>query len=943
MDLLIINSFTLYALFLPLTAMIHIYKGKAKYILAGSVPLLLMLLTALGSNKFAVQPNFHISLTNDTIPKPAQKKTVVNRVIPQNDTGKVLPVNIRTKPDTGIKSIKAKDTTPVTVIDTFSIKYSKDALDEPIEYHADDSMVLDVPGKKIYLYGKENKTTYQDNELVAPMIMFDQKTNVVSAHLKKDSAGNVISYASFKQKDFKSESDTIRFNMTNGKGQTKGTYFMQNEMFVYAKVSKKIDSNTIYAQRVRFTTCNLDTPHFAFVSNEVKFINQKMAFTGPVHPEFEGVPIPIVLPFGIYPLRQGRHSGILAPTFTANQQFGLALEGLGYYKVLSDNWDVTARGTIYSYGGWTANVSPRYYKRYRYQGSFSVDVQHTNLGLRSDADFTATRTFYLRWRHNSDNKARPGVTFSANVDAGSSKFNQFVPNSPTRNFNNQLQSSITYAKVWKNMNISIGANHNQNTQLRQINLNLPDIGFNVNTIYPFRRKEAVGELKWYENLGIALNSTAKSLTSFIDTSGNIGKQIGDNFQWGAQHSVPITVSLPQLGPLQIAPSISYSERWFQQKQVRSWNSTDRKVDTAFNRGFFSAREMSFGFSLTTRIFGMFAFGKNSKIQAIRHEIRPSIGLSYKPDMNGKYYYNTQVDTFGNTARFNQFDGSVYGPFGEGRFGGINFSIDNNIQMKVRNKKDTSANAVKKITLIDGFSIAGNYNLVADSFAFSTFSWSARSNLFDKINITASAVTDPYQVNSRGERIDTLVWRRRPLSLGRLVGGNVSVQSQFRGGSGKEKKEGSRRDLSNYQQQYDPVTGMPLDEYQQEAAYIRNNPGEFADFSIPWSFNFSYSLRFQRQRKADYSGFETNFYQDVTWNGDVNLTPKWKIGTSGTYNFTTKELGTISMFLSREMHCWQMSINASPVGRYRFFNITISPKSGLLRDLRINRTRYFYDL
>lgn len=943
MDLLIINSFTLYALFLPLTAMIHIYKGKAKYILAGSVPLLLMLLTALGSNKFAVQPNFHISLTNDTIPKPAKKKTVVNRVTPQNDTGKALPVNIRTKPDTGIKSIKAKDTTPVTVIDTFSIKYSKDALDEPIEYHADDSMVLDVPGKKIYLYGKENKTTYQDNELVAPMIMFDQKTNVVSAHLQKDSAGNVISYASFKQKDFKSESDTIRFNMTNGKGQTKGTYFMQNEMFVYAKVSKKIDSNTIYAQRVRFTTCNLDTPHFAFVSNEVKFINQKMAFTGPVHPEFEGVPIPIVLPFGIYPLRQGRHSGILAPTFTANQQFGLALEGLGYYKVLSDNWDVTARGTIYSYGGWTANVSPRYYKRYRYQGSFSVDVQHTNLGLRSDADFTATRTFYLRWRHNSDNKARPGVTFSANVDAGSSKFNQFVPNSPTRNFNNQLQSSITYAKVWKNMNISIGANHNQNTQLRQINLNLPDIGFNVNTIYPFRRKEAVGELKWYENLGIALNSTAKSLTSFIDTSGNIGKQIGDNFQWGAQHSVPITVSLPQLGPLQIAPSISYSERWFQQKQVRSWNNTTRKVDTAFNRGFFSAREMSFGFSLTTRIFGMFAFGKNSKIQAIRHEIRPSIGLSYKPDMNGKYYYNTQVDTFGNTARFNQFDGSVYGPFGEGRFGGINFSIDNNIQMKVRNKKDTSANAVKKITLIDGFSIAGNYNLVADSFAFSTFSWSARSNLFDKINITASAVTDPYQVNSRGERIDTLVWRRRPLSLGRLVGGNVSVQSQFRGGSGKEKKEGSRRDLSNYQQQYDPVTGMPLDEYQQEAAYIRNNPGEFADFSIPWSFNFSYSLRFQRQRKADYSGFETNFYQDVTWNGDVNLTPKWKIGTSGTYNFTTKELGTISMFLSREMHCWQMSINASPVGRYRFFNITISPKSGLLRDLRINRTRYFYDL
>jgi LPS-assembly protein len=928
--------------------MINIYKGKAKYIFSGFVPLLLLLLTAWGGNPVAGNPNFHISLTFDTLPpspikKALGKKTTVKRAVVRDTLPPVMPT-LLAKTDSAVTKGRAVDTTirPVTVVDTFNIKYSKDALDAPIEYHADDSMVLDVPGKKILLYGKENKATYQDNELVAPAIVYDQKTNMVMAHLQKDSLGNVVSYAKFKQSDFSSDSDSLKFNLKTGKGQTKGTYFMQNEMFVYANVSKKVDSNTIYAQKVRFTTCNLDTPHFAFVSNQVKFINQKMAFTGPVHPEFEGVPIPVVLPFGIYPLRQGRHSGILAPAFTANEQLGLALEGLGYYKVLNDNWDVTTRGTIYSYGGWMANVSPRYFKRYRYQGSFSLDMQRFKTGLKGDPDFRVNRTFAIRWQHNSDNKARPGVTFSANVDAGSSSFNQLVPNSPGRNFTNQLQSSITYTKAWKNMNISIGANHNQNTQQRLINLNLPDIAFNLNTIYPFRRKEAVGELRWYENLGVALNSNAKSLTSFIDTLGDIGGQLSKNFQWGVQHTVPITLSLPQLGPLQIAPNVSYSERWFQQKMIRSWNSTAKKVDTAFNRGFFTARDVSFGFGITTRIFGMFAFGKNSKVQAIRHEIRPSIGLSYKPDFNGQFFYNTQIDSLQNFGRFNVFDGSVNGAFGEGRFGGINFSIDNNIQMKVRNRKDTGENAIKKVTLIDGFSISGNYNLVADSFAFSTFSMSARTNLFDKINITASATTDPYQVNSRGERIDTLIWRKRPFSLGRLIGGNVSIQSQFRGGSNNDNNQGQQRDLSQYQQQYDPRTGQPLDDYQQEAAYIRNNPGEFADFSVPWSFNFSYSLRFQRERKPDYSGFQTLFFQDVTWGGDVNITPKWKIGMNGTYNFTTKELGTISMFLTREMHCWQMSINASPVGRFRFFNFTISPKSGLLRDLRINRTRYFFD-
>jgi LPS-assembly protein len=915
------------------------YKGKAKFISVWAAAMLLLALTAFSSNKFANNGSFHISLTADTvpIPKPPSKipakearEKIIEKTVIQNEKARIK---------------EKQDSVPQPVADTFSIKYAKGVLDAPIVYHADDSMVLDVPDKKIRLYGKSNKTVYQDNELVAPVIEYDQKTNIVSAHMIKDSLGNVVSYAAFTQKDFKSQSDTIRFDLKSGKGQTKGTYFTQNEMFVYAVVSKKIDSNTIYAKKVRFTTCNLDTPHFAFVSNYVKFINQKMAFTGPVHPEFEGVPVPIVLPFGIYPLRQGRHSGILAPTFTANEQLGLALEGLGYYKVLSDNWDVTARGTIYSYGGWTANISPRYYKRYRYQGSFSLDMQHLNFGLKSDKDFNGSRTFFIRWNHTADTKSRPGVTFSANVSAGSSKFNQFVPNSPARNFNNQLQSSVTYTKVWKTMNITVSANHNQNTQSRLINLNLPDVGYNVNTLYPFRRKEAIGELKWYENLGIALNSSARSQTSFIDTAvTKISKQIANNFQWGAQHNVPITLSLPQIGPLQLGPSISYSERWYQQKLFRKWNSSTKKVDSIYNKGFYTARDMSFGASLTSRIFGMFTFNKKSKVQAIRHEIRPSIGLSYKPDFSKGTYQWVQTDTTGkNFSRLSVYDGSIFGAYGEGQFGGITFGIDNNIQMKVRNPKDTGENAIKKVTLIDGLSMNGSYNLMADSFALSTFSFSARSNLFEKINITASATTDPYDVNSRGERVDKLIWKRKPFSLGRLVGGNVSIQSQFKGGSKDKKTDNNKNGLDEYRQQYDPTTGQPLDEYQQEAAYIRNNPGEFADFSIPWSVSFSYSLRFQRDRKSDLSGFETKFFQDINWNGDLNLTPKWKIGVNGTYNFTTKELGTISMFLSREMHCWQMSINASPVGRYRFFNITISPKSGLLRDLKINRTRYFYDL
>lgn len=900
-------------------------KGKAKYILvlvsAGLLLMITLYCGAVGSGAMY----FHSFLTTDTIPVKTDSTKITNTSSPSSlDEPRVTTVK------------KATDTSIVIKKDTFAFRSSKDSLDAPVIYHADDSMVMDIPEKKIILYGKETRVQYIDNKLVSPRIEFDQRTNLVSAYLVKDSNGNVVSFPKFNQGDFKTQSDSIKFNMKTGKGITKGTYTQQDEMFVYGERIKKVDANVFYAYKGRFTTCNLDTPHFAFVSKKIKFINKKMAITGPVHPEFEGVPVPIILPFGIYPLSQGRHSGILAPTFNANEQLGLALEGLGYYKVINERWDVILRGTLYSYGGWTANVSPRYYKRYHYQGNLTLDIQH----LR-DLDKSGARNFNIRWSHNSDTKARPGVSFNASLNAGSSGFNSSVPNAPQRNFQNILNSSITYSKIWKDkpFNLNISGNHNQNTNTKQFNINLPDIGFNVNTIYPFRRKEVIGSYKWYENIGLALNTNIRSLSTFYDTSGGFLKAFTKNYQWGANHSVPLTLSLPQVGNFQFAPSVSYNEKWYQEKFIRSWDDVNKKLDTTISKGFYTAREMSFGMGVSTRIFGLFTFGKKSPVKAIRHELRPQLSASYKPDMNRKFWYATQVDTFKNFRRYSVYERGVFGAFGEGKFGGLNFTLDNNLQMKVRNRKDTSADAVKKVTLLDGFSIATSYNFLEDSFRLKPFNINVRTNLFDKISISASALVVPYLTNDNGEFIDKLIWNKKVLALGKMTSGNIAVQSQFRGGDKKEKLANTMPVLN----QVNPYTGMPLDEYQQEAAYISNNPGEYANFNIPWSISFSYSLNYSRIPNGFGTGYTGSVTQNVTWSGTLNLTAKWQMGVNGSYNITTKELGMISMYLTREMHCWQMAINVSPVGTRRSFSISISPKSGLLRDLKVNRTRYFYDL
>jgi LPS-assembly protein len=881
--------------------------------------------------------HFYNSLTNlqDTVPLQKERKPLIPaRNLPPSGTNPAPlnppPVNIR---DTN----PVIDTNQLVVTrDTLDVKLSKDSLDAPISYEAADSMVLMIKTKKIILYGKTNMK-YKESDLKAPEMELDQVTQVLTAVNKKDSAGIISEYVEFTQGEENIRSDTMKFSMKTGKGYTQGVLTRQGEMFIQSIVAKRISADVINIYQGIITTCNLDHPHFAFRANKIKMINKKMGISGPVHPEFEGVPLPIYLPFGIYPLNKNNHSGLLPPQFTANQQFGLGLEGLGYYKVINDHLDVSVRTNIYSYGGFNLFLTPTYRKRYRYNGAVNLSYQRTKINFKGDPDFVSNSSYLIGWTHTVDSKARPGTTFSANVNAGSTKFNQFTPNNASRNFTNQLNSSINYSKsmTWgiTPVNLNVSANHNQNNNLRLINISLPDVGFVVNTIYPFQKKEAVGTPKWYDKLGIGYNANFRNQLSFFDTSKISLRQLIDTLQWGAQHNIPIALSLPPLGPLQLAPTISFDQKFYAQKFTRVWNPTTKKVDSVISKGIFSSSQVLLGLNASTAIFGTFEFGKKSAIRAIRHVIRPTVGLNYKPDLAKRDYYTTQIDSFGNTFRFSRYEGSLYGANAEGRFGGIGFGVDNFIEMKVRNRKDTAEGGVKKVKIIDGFGFNGSYNLVADSFKLSAINLYVRSTLFNVITINAGATLDPYEFDSRGYRTKFYKWQQgRKFSPGSITNGNLSVSTSFSSKAKSDNKDKKRNE--------DPLT---LDNQMQAQDYMRQNPAQFADFNVAWSTSFSYSLNFFRQFKADYSGFETTTTSNLTFQGDFNLTPKWKVGGNGFYDFQEKKIQSFTMFISRDMHCWQLAINVTPVGPFRFFNLTINPKSSILQDLKVTRTRYFYDI
>ncbi|MDO8995321.1 MAG: putative LPS assembly protein LptD [Sediminibacterium sp.] len=844
----------------------------------------------------------------------------------------------QTLPTNNSKSLKDTLSKPIPKdsmrIKTDTLKISKDSIDAPIKYNAEDSGVLVITTREFFLYGKA-KVDYTDLKLDAATIKYDQRAQMVQAYGSKDSSGNPSSKPQFIQGEMKSISDTIFYNMKSGKGLTKNTFFQEGEIYVNAIDLKKISSTEVYAKRARFTTCNLDVPHYNFRTSKMKIINNKMGIAGPSFPEFEGVPMPIGIPFGIFPLNKGRHGGLLPPAFTASPDFGLGLEGLGYYFVLSEKMDVTLRSNLYSFGGWNLNINSKYIKRYAYTGNLNITFQNTkslNRSTLSKDEFNSSSSFMINWSHNRDSRARPGTNFSANVNFGSSRFNQTLLNNPFVNFQNQLSSSINYSKDWKGKyNLSVNLNHNQNNNLRLVNMNLPTVNFNVVTFYPFQQKDQVGSGKWYEKIGIGYSGNFQNQISFYDTAFSI-RRILDTLQYGAQHSIPITLSLPSLGPITIAPSVSYSERWYGQRNFRSWNNTTNKVDTVIQRGFYAARQMSFGIAANTRIFGTYKFKPTSNIVAIRHEIRPTISVNYQPDMNAKYYYNLKVDTSDRTLRVSQFDGGILGAFSEGSFGGIGFGIDNLLEMKTKNKQDTADKAGKKIKLIDGFGFNSNYNFLADSFQLGNFNFYARSTLFEKVNITASANLDPYDIDNRGFRSKQILWDPAKFKFGRITSGNVAISTSFRSKS-KDGKEEKDKEIP-----VDPF--MTPDEQQRQLQFARANPAEFTDFNIPWNISIAYSFNFTRVLAPDYSGFITQTFSTFNFNGDFSLTDKWKVGATGFYDITRGNLQQLSTFITREMHCWQLSINVTPIGLYRSFNITVNPKSGILRDLRINRSRTF---
>ena len=794
----------------------------------------------------------------------------------------------------------------------------KKTFEDRVNYSSKDSITIDLSLKKVFLYN-ESKIKYQGIELESGEMSINFKTKSLSAQGIMDSNNNMVQYPIFKEKGTEYRSTNIDYNFDTKKGYIKGVFTKEGEGYLHGEKVKKVDDKTMYISHGKFTTCDLDHPHFSINFSKAKAITQDKIITGPAWFSIMDIPLPLGIPFGYFPFTSTKQSGLLIPTYGYAQNRGYYLRNLGWYFAINDYVDLIAQGDIYTNLSWAVNLRSNYVKRYKYRGNLELRFEENKTGIKNTPSFSSSTDFKLRWTHQQDAKSNPNSNFSANVNLVSRSFNQYAVN-VSDYFNNTTTSSIAYSrKLGKKFNLTANLGESYNINTGSINLDLPSITLSSSQFYPFRKKQSKGKQSWYENISFTYRT---SLVNNINTIDSLlfTQEVFRNMRNGMSHSIPIQSSVKILKHFNWTNSINYNERWYLNSTIKQYNPITDLVDKDTVFGFISNRDVSFNTSLTTRLYGMFAF-KKGYIKALRHVINPSLSMNFTPDFSDPSlgFYNFYLDKLGNKVFYSKTEDGMFGSPPRGKSGIVSFNLGNNLEMKVGSKKDSIKNE-RKIVLLESFNISTGYDLARDSVNWQPLRITARTTLFQRLVINYSASYTPYVINQSGQLTNEFLYNKEKI-LFKNQNSQWDLNLNWQLNSKKSNTQTSTDNISPTEQTYSPFA----------------NPNEVfgynVDFTIPWSLNLGLNFSRLSSYIVALANYQTNLSSVLSAKGDINLTNKWKIGFTSGYDFINKDFTYTSIDFYRDLHCWEMRMNWIPFGPRAGWNFTIAVKASMLQDLK----------
>lgn len=832
------------------------------------------------------------------------------------------------------------------------------ALDAPVTFSSDDSMVYDAKSKVARLYGN-SKVKYQNMDLASDRIQMSLDSSLVRATGTADTTGAIFGTPVFTMGQDKYESDTMAFNFKTKKGFINNVYTEQQDGYLSSQHSKRDSSGVLYLEHGRYTTCDQPHPDFYIALSRAKVRPGKDVVFGPAYLVVADVPLPLAIPYGFFPFTKSYSSGFIMPTYGDESSRGFYLRDGGYYFAISDKWDLKLLGEIYTKGSWGLSVASNYRKRYRYNGSFFFSYQNTKNGDKGMPDYTEQTSFKLQWSHRQDSKANPFSSLSASVNFASTSYER---NNLTSMYNPQsyTQSLRTSSVNWSTTFSSIGmtlsgsANLSQNMIDSTVSLTLPDLNISVSRFYPFKRKHMAGKERWYEKISMSYTG---QLSNSIDTKEEMlfKSNLIKDWRNAFQHNIPINANFTLFNYININPSFNFTDRMYSNKVMKSWDEQAQveRADTTY--GFYNVYNWSMSVGASTKMYGFWMPSKKifgDKIQAIRHVITPQVTFSYAPDCGSRYYDTYQkTDADGNVSlvEYSPYANGLFGVPSRGKTGSITFDVSNNIEMKVKSDKDSTG--FKKLSIIDELGFNMGYNLAAKEKPWSDLTVRLRLKWWKNytFNLNAVFATYAYELDENGTPYVSNHTEYSKGRFGRFQGlsQNISftlnpekLKKWFGGGDDeKEDEEDTENDEDN-----DTGVESNIDDDMvngQKSAKKKNSGKAETDedgymkFSMPWSLTVGYGISMRENTSGKFNTktmrYPYAFTQTLNFSGNIRISDGWNISFSSGYDFENHDISMTTASLSRDLHCFSMSCSVV-LAPYTSYNFSFRCNAATLTDV-----------
>lgn len=853
---------------------------------------------------------------------------------------------IMTEIDTSIQSRIAPKT---------GAKMSEKGLDDIIDYGAKDSSFIDLKTNQIHLFG-EAFVKYKKYDLKAGYIVFDFDKSEASAFQLTDANGIKTQKPDFTDGTNTFSSNGLRFNFDSSKGLIFDARTEEGEFTIHGSrtkfISKDSDSTAVDDQinnrDALITTCTHDHPHFGIRSRKLKVIPNKLAIIGLSQMEIMGIPTPIILPFGFFPLVEGRSSGIIFPNnFEYDDILGIGFREIGYYFPLNDYMDLRVTGDIYTRGSHRLNAQSNYKKRYRYSGNVQVRYANNMGESPIDGSSTSNKAYSLRITHNQDPKAHPYVSLGGTINLSTNRYDQVNSNEYEDVVNNKINSNFFYKHSMPGtpFSFSTALTHFQDNKTRKVDITLPDAKLRMNTIYPFKGTGA-GQEKWYEKINLGYDAKFKSSVSATDTT-LFTDQVWEEFQTGLSHKATSGANFNVLKHFSLNINADFEQfvlaRVEQRELLRGLtfdtigvltnqlgdtteylrDTTYGMINTAYENRLATVESFGMSASMNTTLFATKRFSKGW-LRGIRHTAKPQIGFSYRPDTQNKYQDSVSISSnpslIDEVTYYNPYSAGAFNPSFNTKQMALTYQLNSFFEGKYWSKADSTE---KKFKLLNAFNVGGSYNFAADSLKFSPLNITGNTSFFKGVtNVNFSARYNFYQTNSRGQLTNESIWSKskRPVEFDNF---QLTVTNSTTIGKIRELIFGGDKESV-------AEDGNSRSEGQDSKPKSAKKKIKLAD----WVDNFRLHHQFQYAVNKQNNGVDTAMVQShsIGISGRIELTDSWNLSISNiSYDLVNKSFVFPQFSLGRDLHCWTMQFSWSPaIEVYSFF---IGVKSNTLSFLK----------